>query len=857
MAFTNFGQLNFASGELSPKVSGRTDLKIYANGCRRMQNFIAETQGPARFRSGSIFVHPTRGNNSGILIPFQFSDAQAYELEFTDGYMRVYRNQAIVLESAKTITGVTQADPGVVIATAHGYSNGEEVFILGIVGMTELNGKFFLVNNVTANTFELQDQDGVDIDTSAFTAYSSGGTAEKVFELVVPYAEADLLQLKYNQNADTMYITHPDYEIRKLTRTDHDAWTIAKFTRTNDPFTQVITAATQANPCQVAVTAHGLSTGDQIHIEGVVGMTELNGLDYTITFVNANNFTLDGIDSTAFGAYVSGGYIFQLGDMPRSVSFYEGRLGYGGTTIRPESFWLSRGPEDTGAPRYDDFTTGTDADHAVIFTLAPVQGKVDSFRWLTGNTKYLLAGTFGGVTKITGSRDDEPIAPDSITVKPVDDKGCADTVPISQGGIILYIQRGKLIIRSFEFDVLADNFVSVDRNLPAEHMTLSGIIQIAFQTGQPDILWGTRTDGELIGLTFKSREDVSGWHRHLLGGTHNNDAGIDVTHGRVLSVGSLPRENNEDQVWVIVEREIDGVTRRFVEYFSDVVTFDPKEKFFTGENNLITDTNKFLNLTYEKQKEYICVDSALTFDGSARGTAASATITPGALTGTGITFTASASVFTAADVGNEIWRKYVDGTEDGRAEITAFVSATEVTCTILKDFTKLTAIPAGEWFLTASSISGLDHLEGETVVIVTDGRPHPDRTVASGAIALQFEASVVHVGLKYVGILQTQNLEFGGLNGPAQAKLRNIVDLNLRLLSSLGLKFGTSLYRLESIINWVNTNITSRPNPVFTGIKNLKNFDVWDSEKFVYIVQDLPLPASIQLIDVEGETTNE
>lgn len=856
MAYTNYGQLNFASGELSPKVSSRKDLKIYANGCRRMQNFFAEVQGPARFRPGEIFVHPTRRNNVGVLIPFQFSDAQAYELEFTDGYMRVYKDGGIVLETAKNITGATKANPGVVTSAGHSYANGDEVCISGIVGMTELNGKFYLIANSLVNTFTLQDLDGNAIDTTGYTTYVSGGTVARVFELVTPYAEAKLLQLKYSQNADTMYIMHSDYEIRKLTRTDHDAWTISKFTRTNDPFTQVITAATQANPCVITIVGHGYSTGDQIHIEDVAGMTNLNGNDYTITVIGADTFSLNGIDSTGYGVYTSGGYVFLIGDMPHSGGFYEGRFGYGGTKLRPESFWLSRGPEDNGAPRYDDFTAGVDADHALAFTLGPVQGKVDSFRWLTGNTKYLLAGTFGGITKVTGGRDDEPITPLSITVKPVDDYGCADINPISKGGVILYVQRGQLIIRSFEYDVMADNFISIDRNLPAEHMTESGITQIAFQTGRPDLLWATRDDGILVGLTFKSREDVSGWHRHYLGGSHIS-GGKTYNYGKVLSVGVLPQANNDDQVWTIVEREINGVTRRYVGYFSNPIEFQPKEDFFTEEDNELVDYSRYLNLTYEKQKEYIHVDSAITYDGTVRGTAASATITPGALTGDTVTFTASASVFIADDVGNEIWRKYVNGTEAGRAKITAYVSATEVTCEVLVDFTSTDAIPVGEWYITASSLSGLEHLEGETVVVVTDGRPHPDRTVTNGAIALQFEASVIHVGLKYVGILQTQNLEFGGINGPAQAKLRNISGVSLGLLNTLGLKYGTSLYKLQTLINWDNKNITSRPNPIFTGIKALKYSDNWENEKYMYIVQDLPLPASIQLINVEGETTNE
>lgn len=67
-----------------------------------------------------------------------------------------------------------------------------------------------------------------------------------------------------------------------------------------------ITGATNAANCQITSVAHGLTTGDQITISGVVGMTQLNGNTYTIAVVNANHFTL-GVNSTAYGVYVSGG----------------------------------------------------------------------------------------------------------------------------------------------------------------------------------------------------------------------------------------------------------------------------------------------------------------------------------------------------------------------------------------------------------------------------------------------------------------------------------------------------------------------------------------------------------------------
>ena len=96
-------------------------------------------------------------DNKTRLIPFEFSTTQTYMLEFSNLKMRVYKDSGSVLEGDKTITGITQANPAVVTASSHGYSNGDEVVISGVSGMTEVNGKRFLVADKTTNTFELQD----------------------------------------------------------------------------------------------------------------------------------------------------------------------------------------------------------------------------------------------------------------------------------------------------------------------------------------------------------------------------------------------------------------------------------------------------------------------------------------------------------------------------------------------------------------------------------------------------------------------------------------------------------------------------------------------------------------------------
>lgn len=89
------------------------------------------------------------------------------------------------LHAPKTITGITQANPGVITAAAHGFLGNEIILLWDIGGMVELNHDnaassplhaFFYVNRINANTFSLYDQDGQEVDTTSYTAYTSGGT---------------------------------------------------------------------------------------------------------------------------------------------------------------------------------------------------------------------------------------------------------------------------------------------------------------------------------------------------------------------------------------------------------------------------------------------------------------------------------------------------------------------------------------------------------------------------------------------------------------------------------------------------------------------------------------------------------
>lgn len=359
-----FIQPSFSKGEISPALYSRVDTALYASALRKAKNVVIKTSGGASNRSGFDFVGPARYHDKLVRLKrFEFNVESMYVLEFGHLYMRVILDGGHVLESSKSITGATQANPCVITSTSHGYSNGDEVEITGIVGMTELNGQRFNITGVTANTFQLLNQvTGGNINSSGYTPYVSGGQVARVYTIVTPYKEEDLFQLKFAQSSDVMTIVHNLYSVGELTRTGHTSWTLTEpiFAPTQafpsgvsvtptGPGTTThlyavtaiagesfsgnsfeesltgtkatgvnITGATKATPCVITAVSHGFLDGDEITITGVVGMTELNGRRYIVEGATANTFELtdqatgEDINSTGYTTYSSGGLASQV-----------------------------------------------------------------------------------------------------------------------------------------------------------------------------------------------------------------------------------------------------------------------------------------------------------------------------------------------------------------------------------------------------------------------------------------------------------------------------------------------------------------------------------------------------------------
>lgn len=225
---------SFASGEWAPKLRSRVDQQKYHSGAALMRNFYVDySGGGASTRQGTEFINQAKSAGAR-LIPFQPSTTLSYVLEFGQNYIRFHSNGAPIVETGTAITGITQASPGVVTDVAHGYATGDWVLINQVGGMTQLNDNYYIVVKTGANTYTLTDLNGNAIDTTAFTAYTTGGVAQRVYTITSPYNTSDLFPnpvtgnpgLKWVQNVTSLIITHPSYAPAVLTINSATSWTL-------------------------------------------------------------------------------------------------------------------------------------------------------------------------------------------------------------------------------------------------------------------------------------------------------------------------------------------------------------------------------------------------------------------------------------------------------------------------------------------------------------------------------------------------------------------------------------------------------------------------------------------------------
>lgn len=154
--------VNFSKGELAPVLYGRVDVSAYSSAAKQARNVVVMPYGGLTRRMGLEFVGEVRDSTQVVrLISFQFSIDQGYALEFGQGTMRPVAYGGQVVEEELRVTGMTNGSPIVVTVPYHGFATGDDVYLSGILGMVQVNGRVFRVTVIDANTFSLNNVSGV------------------------------------------------------------------------------------------------------------------------------------------------------------------------------------------------------------------------------------------------------------------------------------------------------------------------------------------------------------------------------------------------------------------------------------------------------------------------------------------------------------------------------------------------------------------------------------------------------------------------------------------------------------------------------------------------------------------------
>lgn len=408
---------------------------------------------------------------------------------------------------------------------------------------------------------------------------------------------------------------------------------------------------------------------------------------------------------------------------PTAVGFHEGRL-----------FWAD-GVKVWGSisDAFDSFDKDFEGDGGPI-NRSLGSGPVDVINWLMP-LQRLLIGTEGSEISLRSSSFDEPLTPTNVSAKDASTQGSArlPAAKVDQSG--LFVQRAGKRVYELRWDVNSSDYAPRDLTLLNPDICAPMVVDIAVQRQPETRVHFVRSDGQVAILTYDPAENVMCWVRV-------------ETDGVVESAAVLPG-TGEDQLYYVVRRVINGVTKRYIEKWA-------------MESEAVGGTVTKL------------ADSHITYSGSA-----------------------------------------------------------------------------------TTTITGLSHLEGETVVVWADGKDVGTKVVTSGQITLTTAASNVVVGLGYEARFRSVKLAYGAAGGTALTKTKQVNYLGAILVDThyQGLTFGPDYDHLDPLP-------LSRDWAALPADSILSEYDenafvfpgTWDSDSRICLKAAAPRPCNVLALVIDIET---
>lgn len=873
---------NFSSGEISPLSYDRIDLTVYQNACKYINNFFHLPQGGIVRRPGTYFVAETKdsalsADKTARLLAYHFSNSQAYVIEMGDGYFRFFT------ENGQIVAPTSPAPDTWLTATY--YRDGNFVTDTAVV-----------YRCILAHTSAAASRPGSGASWATYWVVSS------LLEIAHTFTEAQIADIQYDSCGDILYLVHQDVFPKQLERRSHTEWRLSDLGLSPPPIidlgvqpTQALTltpAATTGDSVNFTLSGAGwwlsgdkdrsirCDNGGEAVIRSITSVNiavchiakpfpntnaipsgewklygHADGLLHddnnqaslgkgniiTIELWNEGDDHVYGWHARDVGRYIkfwdgcakiltvqSSNLItaeivsapsktlkhtddvkdmcpnWEMGDSefdatrgyPSAIGFFENRLVLANTKEKPTGLFASQSSDFT------NFGLGTLANNGLSYVI----GVGNGIQWVAGLSN-LMAGTLKSEWKIGSGVAGDSLNSTNMNAKIMTSNGSRLMQAVLGFDAILYVQRGGLKVRKMEYAFEKDTYPSTDITNLAEHITEGGINRLSLLQEPNVLLLALKQTGELLTVNLTGMVnngqfvEIAGWNRFN-------------TDGIIESMAVISKEDTEDQLWMIVKRDIGGVTKRFVEYM---------KPFAYGD----------------EPRDYFGVDCGLTYDGGAAVTiSAATTANPVAIT------TSTAHGFTDG------WKVRIRAT--GMTEINENVYIVAGASTYgfhLHDLagaanvngTAYTAFVAGTVERVVNSVSGLDHLIGETVDIQADGLDNGTAVVSgAGAVTLNGTgeaayANTIHVGLNYSADMHTVPV--------AKGKTIRIDRAWARFYETIGpIKMG---YDADHLVT-ANLGTNLDYYTLKKGLKEIQFNEPYDFDSgSVYIQQPRPLPMKL------------
>lgn len=434
----------------------------------------------------------------------------------------------------------------------------------------------------------------IELGAGYFRFHTQGATllnGSVPYELANDYAEADLFDIHYVQSADVLTLVHPNYPPQELRRLGATNWTLTSvsFNPSVSPPGGVAVSSNNKGTDYTyyyVVTAIGADGVTESQMSGVASCTNnlfITGGMNTISWV-ANGASLYNVYKLQGGIY---GYIGQTagmsltddniapdlsvtpptydltltspGNYPGAVSYYEQRKCFAGTINQPQNIWMTKsGTEDAMS-----YSLPIRSDDRVAFRVAAREA--NTIRHIVPLAQLLIL-TSSAEWRVTSVNSDA-ITPSTISVMPQSYIGSSNVQPSIINNTLIYCAARGGHVRELAYAWQANGFVSGDLSLRAPHLfDTFDLADMAYAKSPQPIVWFVSTSGKLLGLTYVPEQQIGAWHQH-------------DTEGAFESC-TVVAEGNEDYLYVVVKRTINGSQVRYVERMASRQFVNQQDAFF-------------------------------------------------------------------------------------------------------------------------------------------------------------------------------------------------------------------------------------------------------------------------------------